>query len=134
MAISAATNWTAAATASAASGSQASTGGAGGLTEEEKKYDVDGDGTLSITEKAAYLEARAAKSKEKALESAANSAGKSASSKNADTVSISEEALKLQKEGLAQGPSTPPAPDAGAPADERQLLANQAIAEYAKFK
>jgi hypothetical protein len=78
--------------ASGAANASASSGSASELTDEEKKYDIDGDGTLSITEKAAYREA---KSKERALESLS----KSIASGQADTVHISAEALKLQKEG-----------------------------------
>lgn len=78
--------------ASSSANSQALTSSTSELSEEEKKYDVDGDGTLSITEKAAYLEAQA---KQKELESVS----KYTKSEDAATLSISDEGLKLQKLG-----------------------------------
>lgn len=102
------------------------------LAEDEKKYDLDNDGTLSITEKAAMDEA---KSKAQILE-----AGKSNNSSVSDSfsLSISQEGLKMQK----QAPPEPPTAEmlakmkgrANPPAqNEEQKLMNDAISEYKKF-
>ena len=67
-------------------GTSASASTASELTAAEKMYDLNNDGVLSATEKAAMLEA-----------------GKNSNSSDAksDSVNISQEALKMQSEKLA---------------------------------
>ena len=67
-------------------GTGASASTASELTAAEKMYDLNNDGVLSATEKAAMLEA---------------SKNSNSSDTKSDSVSISKEALKMQPEKLA---------------------------------
>lgn len=60
-------------TSSYSSASSTVTSGSSKLSEEEEVYDTDGDGILSVTERAAYLQAQIDKKSSEAVESASSS-------------------------------------------------------------
>lgn len=101
------------------------------LTQEEKKYDIDTDGVLSLTEQASYLEAQ---TKQKVLEA-------EKSSSESVSLNISDTALKLQKQNTQSNISDTMTKSQEKieetknhkPENEQENLMQQAISEYKKF-
>lgn len=75
------------------SSSSSSSSSSTSLTEDEKNYDVNNDGVLSSTEKVAMLESQL---KEKMMEA---STKYSASTQGTDTAEISQEGMRMHRQG-----------------------------------
>ena len=70
------------------------------LSQTEQENDINGDGVLSIVEKAAYLKAVA--KVEPVASQSADKAGKFTNISKTDTLTISDEAMRLYKEAQEQ--------------------------------
>ena len=102
------------------------------LTEEEKLYDTNQDGILSIDEKAKMLAAEAAK----AAQAKANDTIKNATNTK-DSLEISQEALALQKQNEKRAEEKriedQKEQDKQTEMTDQQRHMNEAIAEYKKI-